>query len=328
MTTVSADQIKNLRETTGAGMLDCRKALVEAAGNMEAAIDWLRKKGLSAAAKKSGRVAAEGVVAIAVEGTKGAIIELNSETDFVARNEKFQALAHSIAELAVRHSIGNVEELKNTKDGHGKTIQEDVTNAIATIGENMTLRRAAILGVTQGVVASYIHSAVAPGMGKIGILVGIETSGDLTKAETFGKQIAMHIAAARPDVLSIADVSGEKLNRERAVYREQATASGKPPEVIEKMVEGRVRKYYEEVVLLEQLFVIDGKTKISQAVADAAKNIGAPVKITGFIRFQLGEGIEKAASDFAAEDEAAAAGTAALISYRYQPTAMDDDTGF
>lgn len=306
MTEVSAEKIKNLRESTGAGMLDCRKALVEAKGNMEEAIDWLRKKGLSAAAKKSGRVAAEGVVAVAVEGTKGAIIELNSETDFVARNEQFQALARTTAELAVRHSIGNVEELKNTKDGHGKTVNENVTGAVATIGENINLRRSAILGVTKGAVCSYIHNAVVPGMGKIGILLAVESEGDLNKVQEFGKQIAMHIAAARPDALTTADVDAAKLDRERAVYREQAAASGKPADVVEKMVEGRVRKYYEEVVLMEQLFVIDGKTKISQVVADAAKTVGAPVKLTGFVRFQLGEGIEKAASDFAAEVAAAA----------------------
>ncbi len=311
MTAVTPDMIKSLRETTGAGMADCRKALVENNAEMEAAIDWLRKKGLSSAAKKSGRIAAEGLVAVAVEGTKGAIIELNSETDFVARNEKFQALAGGIAEFAVRHSIENVEELKAAKDSKtGTSIQEEVSNAIGTIGENMNLRRSAILGVTSGVVASYIHNAIAPGMGKIGILVAVETTGDTAKAEAFGKQIAMHIAAARPDALSTADVDAAKLDRERAVYREQANASGKPAEVVEKMVEGRVRKYYEEVVLLEQLFVIDGKTKISQVVADAAKDIGAPVKILGFVSFRLGEGIEKATTDFAAE-VAAAAGTAA-----------------
>jgi elongation factor Ts len=312
MTQISAEQIKVLRETTGAGILDCRKALTETAGNQDEAIDWLRKKGLSAAAKKSGRVAAEGVVAVAVEGTKGAIIELNSETDFVALNEQFQKIAGTIAEVAVRHSIGDVEELKKTAfPGTGRTIVDEVANAVGVIGENMTLRRSAIMGVTHGVVASYIHNAVAPGMGKIAILVGVETTGDAGKAEAFGKQIAMHIAAARPDSLSIADVAGDKLDRERAVYREQAQASGKPADVIEKMVEGRVRKYYEEVVLLEQLFVIDGKTKISQAVTDAAKTVGAPVKLTGFISYRLGEGIEKATTDFAAEVAAAAGGQAA-----------------
>jgi len=301
MTAITADMIKILRETTAAGMLDCRKALTENAGDMEAAIDWLRKKGLSAAAKKSGRIAAEGVVAVAVSGTKGAVIELNSETDFVAKNEQFQTIAREIVQLALNDTISDVEALKNAKDSSGKTATDKITNAIATIGENMNLRRVAMVEVTKGAVASYIHNAVAPGMGKIAILVGIETDGDKAAAEAFGRQIAMHIAAARPEALTTAEVDGAKLERERAVYREQATASGKPADVIEKMVDGRIRKYYEEVVLLEQLFVIDGKTKISQAVADAAKTVGAPVKITGFISYRLGEGIEKATSDFAAE---------------------------
>lgn len=301
MTAISADMIKTLRETTGAGMLDCRKALTENNGDMETAIDWLRKKGLSAAAKKSGRVAAEGVVAALTQGTTGAVIELNSETDFVSRNEQFQKLAAEIAKLALT-AAGDVEKLKAAAyPGTGKTVQEEVANAVGVIGENINLRRTATLSVAQGAVASYIHNAVAPGMGKIAILVGIETAGDSTKAEAFGRQIAMHIAAARPDALTTADVDAAKLDRERAVYREQAQASGKPADVIEKMVDGRVRKYYEEVVLLEQLFVIDGKTKISQVVADAAKTIGAPVSITGFVSYRLGEGIEKQASDFAAE---------------------------
>ncbi len=306
MTQVSAEQIKTLRESTGAGMLDCRKALVENGGNMDAAVDWLRKKGLSAAAKKSGRVAAEGVAAVSVEGTKGAIIELNSETDFVAKNDQFQKLAASIAELAVRHSIGDVEELKNTKDGHGKTVADNITAGIATIGENLTLRRADIIGVTKGVVASYVHSAAAPGMGKIGVLVAVESEGDTGKIEQLGKQIAMHIAASRPEAVTTAEVDAAKLERERAVYREQAANSGKPAEVVEKMVEGRVRKYYEEVVLMEQLFVVDGKTKVSQVVEAAAKELGKPVKITGFICYKVGEGIEKQQGDFAAEVAAAA----------------------
>jgi len=302
MTQVTAEQIKNLRETTGAGMLDCRKALTENGGNMEEAIDWLRKKGLSAAAKKSGRIAAEGVVAVAVEGTRGAVIELNAETDFVARNEQFQQLAGGIAIFAVRENISDVEALKNAKcPKTGLSISDQIANAIATIGENMTLRRSAMLSVSKGVVASYVHNAVAPGMGKIAILVGVETDGDVAKAEAFGKQIAMHIAAARPDALTTADIDAAKLERERAVYREKAQASGKPAEIVEKMVEGNVRKYYEEVVLLEQVFVVDGKTKISQVIAEAAKTVGAPVKITGFVSYRLGEGIEKATSDFAAE---------------------------
>lgn len=310
MTTVTPDMIKAIRETTGAGMGDCRKALVENNGDMEAATDWLRKKGLASAAKKSGRIAADGLVAVAVEGTKGAIIELNSETDFVAKNDKFQALARNIAELAVRHSIGDVEALKAANDGHGDTVSANIANAIATIGENMNLRRAAILGVTKGYVASYIHSAAAPGLGKIGVLVALESEGDLNKLEALGKQIAMHIAAAKPEALDVSHISAEQLERERAVYREQAAASGKPADVIEKMVEGRVRKYYEEVVLLEQLFVIDGKTKVKDVVANAAKEIGKSVALTGFICFRLGEGVEKAATDFAAE-VAKAAGTAA-----------------
>jgi elongation factor Ts len=310
MTQVTAEQIKAIRETTGAGMADCRKALVENNGDMEAAIDWLRKKGLSTAAKKSGRVAAEGVVAVAVNGTKGAIVELNSETDFVAKNEKFQALANDIVSLALSTSSADVESLKNTKDANGKTVGENVTNAIATIGENMNLRRCEALSVNKGVVASYIHNAVAAGMGKIGILIAMESEGDAAKLEALGKQIAMHIAAARPEALTTAEVDAAKLERERAVYREQALASGKPADVVEKMVEGRVRKYYEEVVLLEQVYVVDGKNKISQVLEAAAKEIGAPVKITKFVSYRLGEGIEKAVTDFAAE-VAAAAGTAA-----------------
>lgn len=301
MTAISAEMIKNLRETTGAGMLDCRKALTENDGDMEKAIDWLRKKGLSAAAKKSGRVAAEGVVAAKSNGTKGAVIELNSETDFVSRNEQFQKLAGEIVALALTTG-GDVEKLRATDfPGTGRSVADEVANAVGVIGENINLRRTATLEVSNGVVATYIHNAVAPGMGKIAILVGIETEGDKAAAESFGKQIAMHIAAARPDALTTAEVDSAKLDRERAVYRDQATASGKPADVIEKMVEGRVRKYYEEVVLMEQLFVVDGKTKISQVVADAAKTIGAPVKISGFVSYRLGEGIEKQASDFAAE---------------------------
>ncbi len=310
MTQISSEQIKTLREITSAGMLDCRKALTENNGDMEAAIDWLRKKGLSAAAKKSGRVAAEGLVAVAVEGSKGAIIELNSETDFVAKNAQFQDLARIIAELAVRHSIGNVEELRQLKDGHGKTVTENITNAIAVIGENMNLRRSEIIGVTKGLVASYVHNAAAAGLGKIGVLVALESEGNLNILETLGKQIAMHIAAAKPEALDVAHLDGEKIERERAVYREQALASGKPAEVVEKMVEGRLRKYYEEVVLMEQLFVIDGKTKIRDVVASAAKEAGAAIALSGFLCFRLGEGIEKQSADFAAE-VAAAAGAAA-----------------
>jgi elongation factor Ts len=311
MTEVSAAAVKEIREKTGAGMLDCRKALAENNCDMEAAIDWLRKKGLAAAAKKSGRIAAEGLVAVATAGTKGALIELNSETDFVARNDQFQALAKGIAVMALNENVGeDAEKLKNAKcPKTGQSVQEQITNAIATIGENMTLRRCAAISVSKGVVASYIHNAVSPGAGKIGILVGIESEGDSAKLEALGKQIAMHIAATRPESLSTAELSPASIERERGVFREQALASGKPAEVVEKMIEGRIRKFYEEVVLLEQVFVVDGKSKVSAVVEATAKEIGKPVKVTQFVRFQLGEGIEKQETDFAAE-VAAAAGAA------------------
>jgi len=298
---ISPAMIKDLREKTGAGMMDCKKALTEANGNMDDAVDWLRKKGLASAAKKSGRVAAEGLVAVAAEGTKASVIELNSETDFVARNEQFQALVAQIASTALGTS-GDVEALKATKiAATGKTVEESVTEAIATIGENMNLRRSNVLSVKQGVVASYIHSGIKPGMGKIGVLVALESSGDKAKLEEFGKQIAMHIAAARPEALNREGVSAENLMRERDVLKEQAIASGKPADIAEKMVEGRIRKYYEEVVLLEQIYVIDGKEKVSDVVTAFAKQLGADVKITAFERFALGEGIEKKEEDFASE---------------------------
>lgn len=308
MTEISSSLIKDLREKTGAGMMDCKKALIETAGDLEAAVDWLRKKGLASAAKKAGRTAAEGLVAVAVSGTKGSVIELNSETDFVARNDQFQKLALDIAQAALK--AGNdVEAIKKESIG-GKTIEESITNAISTIGENMNLRRAAVLSVDQGAIASYIHSAAAPGIGKIGVLVALKSAGDAAKLQEVGKQIAMHIAAARPEALNREGVDSSNLERERAVLKEQAAASGKPAEVIEKMIEGRIRKYYEEVVLLDQLFVIDGKTKISDFVAQNAKEIGSPIEVVAYERFQIGEGIEKEATDFAAE-VAAASGAAA-----------------
>ncbi|HEU5046757.1 MAG TPA: translation elongation factor Ts [Rickettsiales bacterium] len=310
MSDISASSIKELREMTGAGMMDCKKALTETKGNMEEAVDWLRKKGLASAAKKSGRVAAEGLVAVASTGTTGAIIELNAETDFVARNDQFQALARSIAETALTYG-DDVEKLKQAKDAKsGVQVSEQVAQLIGTIGENMNLRRSAKLQVSNGVVATYIHSATAPGLGKIGVLVALESTGDKAQLEALGKQIAMHIAAAKPEALTTKDVDASKLERERAVFKEQAMASGKPAEIADKMVEGRIRKYYEEVVLLEQVFVIDNKSKISQVVADAEKTVGAPVKLTAFTHFKLGEGIEKQETDFAAE-VAAAAGTGA-----------------
>jgi elongation factor Ts len=308
MAEITASLVKDLREKTGAGMMDCKKALNETQGDLEGAVDWLRKKGLAAAAKKSGRIAAEGLVAVATAGTKGAVVEVNAETDFVARNDKFQAFAAKSAELALATG-GDVEALKAaTYPGTSHTAQDELTSLIATVGENMNLRRAVTLSVSAGVVVSYVHSAIAPGLGKIGVLVALESTGDAGKLADLGKQIAMHIAAARPDALDIADVDSSSLERERNVLAEQARASGKPENIIEKMVEGRVRKYYEEVCLLEQTYVIDGETKVRKVVENAAKDIGAPVKVTAFTRFALGEGIEKAQSDFAAEVAAAAGG--------------------
>lgn len=308
MTTASPALIKQLRESTGAGMMDCKKALDEAKGNIEEATDWLRKKGLAAAAKKAGRTAAEGLVAIATSGNTGAIIELNSETDFVARNETFQKLATAIAKLALESKTGDVEKLKNAKLPSGNTVTDEVATAVGSIGENIHLRRCELVSVSKGAIASYTHNTVIPGAGKIGILVGIESEGDAGKLQEFGKQIAMHIAAARPDSLNVEQLDPEKIKRERAVFKEQAMASGKPADIAEKMVEGRIRKYYEEVVLLEQVYMIDGKTKITDVIKQAEKDIGKPVKITGFVRFQLGEGVEKQETDFAAEVAAAANG--------------------
>lgn len=308
MAEISTMHIKELREKTGAGMMDCKKALTETNGNMEEAVDWLRKKGLAAAAKKSARVAAEGLVAVLSEGNKGTVVELNAETDFVARNDKFQDLAKGIAKAASAAGTNDVEALKAAAFGGGRNVQEEITNAIAVIGENMNLRRVAALSVKQGVVASYLHNAVAPGLGKIGVLVALESSAPADKLNELGRQIAMHVAAARPEALNIQDVSVENLNRERNVLKEQAIASGKTAEIAEKMVEGRIRKYYEEVVLTEQLYVMDGKTKVREVVEAAAKELGAPVKLAAFVRFQLGEGIEKEQGDFAAEVAAAVNG--------------------
>ena len=301
MAEITAALVKELREKTGAGMMDCKKALAEVAGDIEQAIDWLRKKGLAAASKKAGRVAAEGLVAVAAAGNKGVAVEVNAETDFVARNDQFQGFVATAAKVALDHGA-TVEELAAAEfPGAGKSVQEQLTALIATIGENMNLRRVNKLEVSQGVVASYVHSAIAPGLGKIGVLVALESAGDTAKLEALGKQIAMHVAAANPLFLDSSSVDQGALDREKAVLTEQAQASGKPANVIEKMVEGRIRKYYEEVCLVEQVFVIDGETKISKVVENAAKDVGAPVKLVGFARYALGEGIEKKEEDFAAE---------------------------
>jgi elongation factor Ts len=301
MAEISASLVKDLREKTGAGMMDCKQALVASDADIEAAIDWLRKKGLAAAAKKSGRVAAEGLVGVAAASREGAIVEVNAETDFVARNDQFQAFVHTVAKLALTSS-SDMESLKQMPHPSGRSVGEELTQLVATVGENMTLRRAAKLSVNQGVVATYVHNALAPGLGRIGVLVALESAGDHAKLEALGRQIAMHVAAAKPDALNIAEIDPAALERERTVLSDQARASGKPEAIIEKMVEGRLRKYYEEVVLLEQVFVIDGETRVSKVIEAAAADVGAPVALTGFVRFALGEGIEKVeGDDFAAE---------------------------
>lgn len=298
---VTAALVKELREKTGAGMMDCKKALSETDANVEAAVDWLRTKGLAAAAKKSGRVAAEGLVGVLVDGTEGAVVEVNSETDFVARNESFQSFVETVTSLALANGT-DVEALKAIAyPGTGRNVGEELTNNIATIGENMSIRRASSVAVSDGVIVPYVHNAVKPGLGKIGVLVALESTGDKAKLAELGKQIAMHIAAASPQSLSTDDLDPTAVERERAVLIEQARASGKPDNIIEKMIEGRIRKFYQEVVLLEQTFVIDGETQIRKVVEAAAKDAGAPVALTGFVRMQLGEGIEKEQSDFAAE---------------------------
>jgi elongation factor Ts len=299
MAEITAAAIKELREKTQAGMMDCKKALTESNGDMEAAVDWLRKKGLSAAAKKSGRVAAEGLIAISVSDTKGVAIELNSETDFVAKNEKFQNLALGIAKVAFDKTT-DVEALKKTAyPGTGRNVEEEVSELVAVIGENMQLRRTAELN--GDIIISYLHNAVAPGLGKIAVLVAMKTAGDKAKAAAFGKQVAMHIAATKPEALKVSELDPALVERERNILTEQARASGKTDEVIAKMIEGRVRKFYAEVVLLEQAFVIDGKTPVQQALKDAEKDIGGATEITGYIRLELGEGVEKKAENFADE---------------------------
>lgn len=309
MTTISASMVKELRTSTGAGMMDCKQALTENNGDMQAAIDWLRTKGLSKAAKKSDRVAAEGLVGVTASGTSGAVVEVNSETDFVARNEQFQELVSQIAGLST-DTAGDVEKLlaANYPTGGG-TVDDVLKETIATIGENMTVRRAATISVGEGVVSDYVHNAVAghKTLGKIGVLVALESSADTEKLSAFGRQLAMHIAAAAPLAMSIDELDSDAIEKERAIYLEQAKESGKPQEIIEKMVEGRLRKeFFQQVVLPQQTFVIDGKATVEQAVKNAEKDLGAPVKIAGFVRFALGEGIEKKEDDFAAEVAAAA----------------------
>ncbi len=304
--TVTAAMVKELRDSTGAGMMDCKTALVETSGDMEAAVDWLRAKGLSKAAKKAGRAAAEGLVAVAGDGNRAIMVEVNSETDFVARNPEFQALVSNIAKAAlVTDGTLAAVEAAAMPDGSG-TVADAVQAAVATIGENMNLRRVAAVGVESGVVASYVHNAVASGLGKIGVLVGLSTTADNDAVAQIGKQVAMHVAAANPLALRAEDVDAAVAERERSVFAEQARESGKPENIIEKMVEGRMRKFYEEVVLLSQAFVVDTDKTVEAAVKAVADEVGAPVEVTAFKLFRLGEGVEKEETDFAAEVAAAA----------------------
>ena len=300
MAEITAATVKELRERTGAGMMDCKKALAETNGEMEAAIDWLRAKGLSAAAKKAGRTTAEGLVGVAVEGNRGAVVEVNSETDFVAKNEIFQDFVRNVAQLALQHGT-DVEALAAAQYPEGGTVQEKLTNNIATIGENQSLRRAAVLEVNRGVVFPYVHNQVAPGLGKIGVLVALESAASEEALSTVAKQIAWHVAAANPLARDADSLDPALVERERSIAVEKAKESGKPANIIEKMVEGSVAKFRKENALLSQLFVMDNKTPVAEVIASAAKDAGTAIELIGFVRFQLGEGIEKKVDDFAAE---------------------------
>jgi len=304
MAEITAGLVKELREKSGAGMMDCKRALVENDGDIEVSMDWLRTKGLSKAAKKADRVAAEGLVAIALRpsgaGMTGAVIELNAETDFVSRNELFQGAARKTAQVAL-DTDGSVEAITSAKTADGETVADAITNLVATIGENMLVRRAARFEVETGAVAAYVHNAVAPDLGRIGVLVALEGAGDQTKLQELGRKIAMHVAATAPLSLSTDDLDPEAVERERAIFTEQALASGKPAGVVEKMVEGRIRKFYEEVVLLKQAFVMNPDQTIEQLVAETGKALGSTLSVKGFVRLALGEGVEKKQEDFAAE---------------------------
>jgi elongation factor Ts len=306
MAEVTAALVKELREKTGAGMMDCKRALGDSNGDIETAVDWLRKKGLSAAAKKAGRVAAEGLIGVTTRGAAGALVEVNSETDFVARNEAFQGFVRVVGELAVAGD-GELETLTRTPyPGTGRTVEAELTDLIATIGENLVLRRSTRLAVGHGGVFSYMHNTLGPGLGKIGVIVALESAAPMAALADLGRQLAMHVAAASPLYLDIASVPQAALERERSVLREQARISGKSDEIIERMVDGRLRKFYEEVVLVEQIFVVDQETRIAKVVENAAKAAGATIAVTGFARFALGEGVERNRTDFATEVAAAA----------------------
>ena len=300
MADITAAMVKDLREKSGAGMMDCKKALTENGGDMDAAMDWLRTKGLAAAAKKSSRTAAEGLVGVATSGTRGAAVEVNSETDFVAKNDQFQDFVREVTQIALATG-DDVEALKNEAMPSGTTVADVLTNNVATIGENQSLRRAKRLEVSKGAVVSYMHNQQSPGLGKIGVLVALESEAPDEVLQGLGKQLAMHIAAAFPKALNEGDLDEAEIERERAIAAEKASESGKPAEIIAKMVEGSIAKYRKEHALVSQLFVMDGKTKISDVVAKAGKDAGVAIVLKDYVRFQLGEGIEKEASDFAAE---------------------------
>jgi elongation factor Ts len=304
MAEITAATVKELRERTGAGMMDCKKALGETNGDMEAAIDWLRTKGLAAAAKKAGRIAAEGLVGAAVLGTMGALVEVNSETDFVAKNEQFQDFVRNVAQIALATG-GDVEELARAQYPGNGTVAEMLTSNIATIGENQSLRRAARLEVGKGAVVSYVHTAVAPGLGRIGVVVALESDADAAALAELGKQLAQHIAALNPRALRGEELDAELIERERAIAQEKAAESGKPAEIVEKMVEGAVAKFRKENSLLSQLFVRDNKTRVEDVIVAEAKRLGSDIILKDYVRFELGEGIERKESDFAAEVAAA-----------------------
>src|SRR5579863_7597436 len=301
MAEITAALVKELREKTGAGMMDCKRALGETSGDLEAAVDWLRKKGLAAAAKKAGRVAAEGLIGVATKGLAGAVVEVNSETDFVARNELFQGFVRQVAELAVA-ADRDAEALKGASlAGNGKTVEGELTELIGRIGENMVLRRVARLAVGQGHVASYVHNSIGAGLGKIGVLVALESAAAQDVLAPLGRQLAMHVAAANPQYLDQSAVPAAALDRERAILRDQAGSTGKSADIVGKMVEGRLRKFYEDTVLLDQVFVIDGESRVGKIVEAAAKSAATPIKVTAFVRFALGEGIDRPTTDLAAE---------------------------
>jgi elongation factor Ts len=305
MANITASLVKELREKTGAGMMDCKAALTETNGDIEAAVDWLRKKGLAKAAKKAGRTAADGLIGVATKGGQGALVEVNSETDFVARGAEFQNFVRQVAHRALEEE-GNLEAILAGPFPGGSSCDEVLKSLVARIGEHMTVRRASALKVSPGVVASYVHNAAGPDVGKIGVLVALESTADAGKLAALGKQLAMHVAAANPLALNVDSLDPQVVARERAIFADQARQSGKPENIIEKMVDGRMRKFYEESVFVSQVFVMDGETPVAKVLEKAAKDLGAAVKVVGFVRFAVGEGIDKGPDDFAAEVMAAA----------------------